>query len=73
MNVKRIILVYKTHCDIGFTDLASHVIRDYSGPMMDRVSETCDATRDMGKLRYIWTMPAWPLWATAPWICALPA
>ena len=62
MNVKKIILVYKTHCDIGFTDLASHVIRDYSGPMMDRVSETCDATRDMGKLRYIWTMPAWPLW-----------
>lgn len=59
---KKIILVFKTHFDIGFTDLAEHVIRDYGGPMLRQVIETCRATERLGPLRYVWTMPAWPLW-----------
>ena len=58
----KIILVFKTHFDIGFTDLAEHVIRQYAEEMLPRVIETCEATRDMGKLRYVWTMPGWPLY-----------
>lgn len=60
--VKKIILVFKTHFDIGFTDLASNVIRSYGSDMLREVIRTCKATEDMGKLRYVWTMPAWPLW-----------
>ena len=60
--VKKIILVFKTHFDIGFTDLAANVIRGYGSAMLREVIETCNATGDMGKLRYVWTMPAWPLW-----------
>lgn len=60
--VKKIILVFKTHFDIGFTDLASNVIRGYGSDMLREVIRTCNATADMGKLRYVWTMPAWPLW-----------
>lgn len=59
---KKIILVFKTHFDIGFTDLAERVIRDYGGPMLRQVIETCRATERLGPLRYVWTMPAWPLW-----------
>lgn len=60
--VKKIILVFKTHFDIGFTDLASNVIHGYGSDMLRQVIETCRATEDMGKLRYVWTMPAWPLY-----------
>ena len=61
MQIKKVILVFKTHFDIGFTRLSSEILDFYAGEMLDRVKETCDATRDMGKLRYVWTMPAWPL------------
>lgn len=60
--VQKIILVFKTHFDIGFTDLASRVIDDYGNKMLRQVIETCRATRNMGPLRYVWTMPSWPLW-----------
>lgn len=60
--VKKIILVFKTHFDIGFTDLAENVIHSYGNDMLREVIETCHATENLGKLRYVWTMPAWPLW-----------
>lgn len=60
--MKKIILVFKTHFDIGFTDLAENVIEQYVGSMLRQVLETCRATEDMGKLKYVWTMPSWPLW-----------
>lgn len=61
MQLKKIILVFKTHFDIGFTDLASNVIDNYAGEMLKEVIATCKGTQDMGKLKYVWTMPAWPL------------
>ena len=57
----KIIMVFKTHFDIGFTRLASEIIAQYSGEMLSDVIDTCNGTADMGKLRYVWTMPAWPL------------
>lgn len=59
--IKKIILVFKTHFDIGFTDLAENVIDNYATSMLDQVLETCEATADMGRQRYVWTMPSWPL------------
>lgn len=46
--VQKIILVFKTHFDIGFTDLAEHVVRQYAGPMLRDVIETCRATDGLG-------------------------
>lgn len=57
----KIILAFKTHFDIGFTKLASEIIAQYSGKMLPDVVATCNGTADMGKLRYVWTMPSWPL------------
>ena len=59
--IRKIIFVFKTHFDIGFTDLAQNVIRNYSTGMLRQVIETCKATEHMGPLKYVWTMPAWPL------------
>ncbi|MBQ6595262.1 MAG: DUF5054 domain-containing protein [Clostridia bacterium] len=61
-RTKKIILVFKTHVDIGFTDLAENVLQNYAGPMLRQVIETCRATGHMGPLKYVWTMPAWILW-----------
>ena len=49
--IKKIILVFKTHFDIGFTDLASNVIEQYAHQMLPRVLETCRATEGMGELK----------------------
>ena len=59
--VKKIILVFKTHFDIGFTDLSSNVIDKYANSMLKEVISTCNATQHMGDLKYVWTMPSWPL------------
>ena len=59
--VKKIILVFKTHFDIGFTDLSSKVIDKYADAMLKEVIATCNATQYMGELKYVWTMPSWPL------------
>ena len=61
MSVQKIILVFKTHFDNGFTRLSREILEDYEGPMMDDVETTCRATAGMGEQRYVWTMPAWPL------------
>ena len=57
----KIFLVFKTHFDIGFTDLSSQIIRQYSQEMLPQVLDTCNQTADMGPLHYVWTMPSWPL------------
>lgn len=59
---KHIYIVFKTHFDIGFTDLAEEVIKRYSGKMLDDVISTCEGTKHLGEgKRYVWTMPSWPL------------
>ena len=35
--IKKVILVFKTHFDIGFTDLSKNVIDNYSTDMLDQV------------------------------------
>ena len=58
----KIINVFKTHFDIGFTHLASDVIRNYGGKMLEDVLETCEKSSDRedGK-KFVWTMAAWPM------------
>ena len=54
--INKLVLVFKTHFDIGFTDLASNVIQQYATSMLDQVIETCHATEHMGNQKYIWTI-----------------
>lgn len=58
---RKIIAVFKTHFDIGFTQLSSEVINRYSTTMLGDVIKTCRATEKLGNNKYVWTMSAWPL------------
>ena len=59
----KIITVFKTHVDIGFTDLPQKVIEKYSWGMLKDAVETCEKTSQNPKeTRFIWTLPAYPLY-----------
>lgn len=62
MDKTKIIVVFKTHFDIGFTALAEEIVAKYSEEMLDAVLNVCEGTADneAGK-RYVWTMSSWPL------------
>ncbi len=58
----KIITVFKTHVDIGFTDLPQKVIEKYSTNMLVDAIKTCEQTSDNTKEeRFVWTLPAYPL------------
>jgi alpha-mannosidase len=61
-KVEKIVVVFKTHFDIGFTKLASEVIDNYGKKMLPDVVKTCNATQEFPEHhRFTWTMSAWPL------------
>lgn len=60
--MKKIIVVFKTHFDIGFTDLAREVVERYGRVMLPDVVKSCKETGSLDKdHRFVWTMSAWPL------------
>ena len=65
MDKTKIIAVFKTHFDIGFTALAEEIVAKYSEGMLDAVLNVCEGTagNEAGK-RYVWTMSSWPLLQT---------
>nr|AIA19246.1 Glycosyl hydrolases family 38 N-terminal domain protein [uncultured bacterium] len=61
-GVRRVVVVFKTHFDLGFTGLPDEVMAAYTGAMFDAVVRTMEATaNEPPNLRYAWTLPAWPL------------
>ncbi|MGQ9651041.1 MAG: DUF5054 domain-containing protein [Phycisphaerae bacterium] len=61
-EVKEVIVVSKTHFDIGYTDLVSNVLENYRTTMIDKALAVCEQTREWppGE-RFVWTLPGWPL------------
>lgn len=61
-KVEKVFVVFKTHFDIGFTDLAKEVVAGYGRKMLPDVVKTCEETQMLGKNhQFVWTMSAWPL------------
>ena len=55
-------MVFKTHYDIGFTDLASKVIDRYRTTFVDNAMKVIDASRKRpSNEQFVWTIPGWPL------------
>lgn len=61
-NLQKIIVVFKTHFDIGFTDLPTKIKKFYLDEMIPQVIDVCfeSARKDKAHL-YTWTIPSWPL------------
>jgi hypothetical protein len=61
-GVEQVVVVFKTHFDIGFTDLPANVVQRYRTSMIDKALEVCDATRQLPpENRFVWTLPGWPM------------
>jgi len=61
-KVTDIVVAFKMHVDIGYTDWAEGVLRKYAGPMLDKTLSFIDQTASLPKReQFVWTIPAWPL------------
>ena len=64
MTEKRVHLVFKTHLDIGFTDHAEKVRRQYHERFIPQAIETAEHfyVEDPGNPKFVWTTGAWLIW-----------
>src|SRR5512137_361557 len=61
-EVREVIVVFKTHFDIGYTDMASNVVRRYRTTMIDQALKVVDQNRDLPpQQQFAWTIPGWPM------------
>ena len=59
-QVKKVHLIFKTHLDIGFTDLSSVVERQYIEDFIPKTLDIIDQLKAEGATeRYVWTTGSW--------------
>jgi hypothetical protein len=60
--VREVVVVFKTHFDIGYTDMASNVVQRYRTTMIDEALKVVDQNRGLPpEQQFAWTLPGWPL------------
>ena len=61
-EVTDIIIVFKMHFDIGYTNWAESVLLEYSNEMLEKTLRSIDETSSLPrKEQFKWTIPSWPL------------
>jgi hypothetical protein len=61
-RLEEVIVVSKTHFDIGYTDLASRVVDRYRTTMADQALKLVDESRDLPPdQKFSWTLAGWPM------------
>ena len=61
-EVHEVIVVFKTHFDIGYTEMAAAVVQRYRTTMIDQALEVVARNRDLPpEQQFIWTIPGWPM------------
>jgi hypothetical protein len=61
-KLEEVIVVSKTHFDIGFTDLASRVVDRYRTSMADQALKLVDESRGLPPdQQFSWTLAGWPM------------
>ncbi|MGL5563391.1 MAG: hypothetical protein ACRDCN_12340, partial [Tannerellaceae bacterium] len=59
-NLEEIIVVYKSHFDIGFTHPAPEIVNVYRAEMIDQALKTIDDSKHLPKEKqFSWTIPSW--------------
>ena len=55
-NIKKVIVVHKTHLDIGFTDSAAAVLDRYLNTFIPGAIATARAVNQNGERNFVWTV-----------------
>jgi hypothetical protein len=59
-KVEEVVVVFKTHFDIGYTDMGSNVVQTYRTTMIDQALDVVDQNRDLpASQQFVWTIPGW--------------
>lgn len=59
-EVRQVLVMFKTHLDVGFTDLSSKVTERYLTTFIPKAMETIERLEaEGGEARYVWTTGAW--------------
>lgn len=60
--VEDIIIVFKMHFDIGYTDWAESVLQKYTTSMIDETMHSVQVTSQLPtEDQFVWTLPGWPM------------
>jgi hypothetical protein len=58
--VRKVVLVYKSHLDVGFTEMAAKVTHDAIRWLLGEAAAQAEALRaEGGPRKFVWTVPAW--------------
>ncbi len=61
-KVKEVIVVFKTHFDIGYTDWAANVSHNYAGSMVEGALSIIDQSKQMpADQQFKWIVAGWPM------------
>ena len=61
-HVTDIIVVFKMHVDIGYTNLAEGVLQKYTTSMLEETLRSIEETSELPESeQFVWTIPGWPL------------
>ena len=59
-DVEKVHVVFKTHLDIGFTDMAAHVVDQFIESYIPKAISLAEALRaEGGDARFVWTTGSW--------------
>jgi alpha-mannosidase len=59
-NLEEVIVVWKTHCDIGYTHPVPEVLDNYRGSMIDGALKLIDESSTLPPdEQFVWALPAW--------------
>ena len=62
-TVKRVLVMFKCHLDVGFVDTQAAIIRKYFDQYYPRAIALASTMRDSGPDRYVWTTGSWLLYS----------
>ncbi len=61
-QVQEIVVVFKTHFDIGYTDLVTNILTRYRTQFVDQALDVVAHSRSLpAEQQFTWTVPGWPL------------
>lgn len=61
-KLKELVIVFKMHFDIGYTDLSTSVLHKYVTTMLDQTLTSVKETSQLPKNeQFVWTIPGWPM------------